>query len=244
MKKWMSVLLSAIILCGCGKAEEQPKEKSQEIEKKPEIEVKVKPPKDEKSKKDKQTTKKNTKKTKQNQSKEDKVANTMPTPSQTEPTYDTERYNTARLCLITPGKENEADCQDIMNTPEYSKAWNNLTSEGYICQSGQCNLAQQQATEEQVVEQKEPATNEVQNTVPIETQVIPAQPAKDKPIETQQTKPSVESPKTTETVEQKTDEVQQSTTTTEPRSTKTPTTEESTQTLNATVQDDKDANNQ
>ncbi|TDM40686.1 hypothetical protein ETI06_06410 [Macrococcoides goetzii] len=199
MKKWISILLMSVVLCACGKAEDAP----EKVDRKPDIEVKVKPPVDKKKTDD---TKKTAKKEK-NSTKEKKEKNSTAITTKTVPTsrsYDTERYNLARTCLVTPGKEKEADCQDISHTSEYSKAWNNLTSEGYICKSGQCDLAVQTETEAKTIEKQEKVTNEQTSTVPITTEVIPAK--TDKTTEPKTTEPTTEPPQTTESDEVKTTE--------------------------------------
>lgn len=231
MKKWISILLMSVVLCACGKAEDAPKK----VDHKPDIEVKVKPPVDKKKTDD---TKKTAKKEK-NSTKEKKEKNSTATTTKTVQTsrgYDTERYNLARTCLVTPGKEKTADCQDISHTSEYSKAWNNLTSEGYICRSGQCNLAVQTETEEKTIEKQEKVTNEQKSTVPITTEVIPAKP--DKTTEPKTTEPTTEPPQTSES-----DEVR----TTEPKTTEqknTLTKEDTAQQSRSAVQDNSDDNNQ
>ncbi|MCG7418831.1 hypothetical protein MHJ97_00080 [Macrococcus epidermidis] len=231
MKKWISILLMSVVLCACGKAEDAPKK----VDHKPDIEVKVKPPVDKKKTDD---TKKTAKKEK-NSTKEKKEKNSTATTTKTVQTsrgYDTERYNLARTCLVTPGKEKTADCQDISHTSEYSKAWNNLTSEGYICRSGQCNLAVQTETEEKTIEKQEKVTNEQKSTVPITTEVIPTKP--DKTTEPKTTEPTTEPPQTSES-----DEVR----TTEPKTTEqknTLTKEDTAQQSRSAVQDNSDDNNQ
>lgn len=231
MKKWISILLMSVVLCACGKAEDAPKK----VDHKPDIEVKVKPPVDKKKTDD---TKKTAKKEK-NSTKEKKQKNSTATTTKTVQTsrgYDTERYNLARTCLVTPGKEKEADCQDISHTSEYSKAWNNLTSEGYICKSGQCDLAVQTETEEETIEKQEKVTNEQTSTVPITTEVIPAK--TDKTTEPKTTEPTTEPPQTTES-----DEVR----TTEPKTTEQNNTlikDDVTQQSRSAVQDNSDDNNQ
>lgn len=231
MKKWISILLMSVVLCACGKAEDAP----EKVDHKPDIEVKVKPPVDKKKTDD---TKKTAKKEK-NSTKEKKEKNSTATTTKTVQTsrgYDTERYNLARTCLVTPGKEKTTDCQDISHTSEYSKAWNNLTSEGYICRSGQCNLAVQTETEEKTIEKQEKVTNEQKSTVPITTEVIPAKP--DKTTEPKTTEPTTEPPQTSES-----DEVR----TTEPKTTEqknTLTKEDTAQQSRSAVQDNSDDNNQ
>ncbi|WP_312040032.1 hypothetical protein [Macrococcoides bohemicum] len=226
MKKWISILLMSVVLCACGKAEEAPKK----VDHKPDIEVKVKPPVD-KKKPDK--TKKTVKKEKHSKKQKNEMNNTSTSKTvQTSRSYDTERYNLARTCLVTPGKEKEAVCQEISHTSEYSKAWNNLTSEGYICRSGQCNLAVQTETEEKIIEKQEKVTNEQKSTVPITTEVIPAQP--DKTTEPKTTEP----PQTTESDEVRTTESK----TTEQKNTLTK--EDTKQQSRSAVQDNSDDNHQ
>lgn len=201
MKKWITILIVALMLCGCGKAEEKP----EKVEKQSEIDVKIKPQKEEKSdSKSKKTTMQDKKKTKQHSTTEEPVqTNTQHT------TYDTERYNSARLCLTTPGKEDEASCKDIVNTPEYSKAWNNLTNEGYICKSGQCDIQAQASHGNNTGNHYAPATNEEKqnSSIPITTEVIPAKPARpttEEPVTTEPVKDATKEPKdvTTEDVKQ------------------------------------------
>ncbi|MFC6293110.1 hypothetical protein BHU61_12980 [Macrococcus epidermidis] len=231
MKKWISILLMSVVLCACGKAEDAPKK----VDHKPDIEVKVKPPVDKKKTDD---TKKTAKKEK-NSTKEKKEKNSTATTTKTVQTsrgYDTERYNLARTCLVTPGKEKTADCQDISHTSEYSKAWNNLTSEGYICRSGQCNLAVQTETEEKTIEKQEKVTNEQKSTVPITTEVIPAKP--DKTTEPKTTEPTTEPPQTSESDEVRTTEPKT------PEQKNTLTKEDTAQQSRSAVQDNSDDNNQ
>lgn len=235
MKKWISILLMSVVLCACGKAEEAPKK----VDHKPDIEVKVKPPVD---KKKTDETKKTVKKEKHSKKQKNEMNNTSTSKTvQTSRSYDTERYNLARTCLVTPGKEKEADCQDISHTSEYSKAWNNLTSEGYICRSGQCNLAVQTETEEKIIEKQEKVTNEQKSTVPITTEVIPAQPDKTtepKITEPKTTEPTTEPPQTTESDEVRTNESK----TTEQKNTLTK--EDTKQQSRSAVQDNSDDNHQ
>ncbi|MCH4984330.1 hypothetical protein AB4G91_08525 [Macrococcoides goetzii] len=234
MKKWISILLMSVVLCACGKAEDAPKK----VDHKPDIEVKVKPPVDKKKTDDtKKTAKKEKNSTKEKKEKNSTATTTTTKTVQTSRGYDTERYNLARTCLVTPGKEKTADCQDISHTSEYSKAWNNLTSEGYICRSGQCNLAVQTETEEKTIEKQEKVTNEQKSTVPITTEVIPAKPDKT-------TEPKTTEPKTTEPPQtSESDEVR----TTEPKTTEqknTLTKEDTAQQSRSAVQDNSDDNNQ
>lgn len=226
MKKWISILLMSLVLCACGKAEEEPKK----VDHQPDIEVKVKPPVD---KKKTDETKKTVKKEKHSkEQKNEKNSTSTSRTVQTSRSYDTERYNLARNCLVTPGKEKEADCQDISHTSEYSKAWNNLTSEGYICRSGQCNLAVQTETEEKIIEKQEKVTDEQKSTVPITTEVIPVKPGK--PTEPKTTEP----PQTTESDEVSTTESK----TTEQKNTLTK--EDTKQQSRSAVQDNSDDNHQ
>lgn len=230
MKKWISILLMSVVLCACGKAEEEPKK----VDHQPDIEVKVKPPVD---KKKTDETKKTLKKEKHsNKQKNDKNSTSTSKTVQTSRSYDTERYNLARTCLVTPGKEKEADCQDISHSSEYSKAWNNLTSEGYICRSGQCNLAVQTETEEKIIEKQEKVTNEQKSTVPITTEVIPVTPGKT--TEPKTTEPTTEPPQTTESDEVRTTESK----TTEQKNILTK--EDAKQQSRSAVQDNSDDNHQ
>ncbi|MCU7557740.1 hypothetical protein [Macrococcus capreoli] len=193
MKKWICLLLMAIVLIGCSKSEE---EKPIKKDKQPQVEVKVKTKKDEKTKKKQQT--KSTEDTTQQATTEQA---SVPTSEQAVKHYNTDNYNLARNCLVTPGKEKTAECEDIIHTPEYSKAWNNLTSEGYICQSGQCDMKVQPKTQEHYNQPVKPATNEQKSDVPIATEVIPANP--DKSVE-HKTQVTTEQPQTTEAVDQAT----------------------------------------
>ncbi|MCE4957288.1 hypothetical protein [Macrococcoides caseolyticum] len=197
MKKWICLLLTVILLTACGKAEET--KAPQETNKKPDIEVKIKPAKEEKVQENKKQTKKKTKQ----QSEQNKSVETSNVPSQVR--YDTERYNLARHCLVTPGKELEADCKAIVNTPEYSKAWNNLTSEGYLCQSGQCNINTNQSAQE-TTEQHEAQTTEQKHDIPITTEVIPARPSQEDHVLTTE-HPTTEAVETTEVPHQSTHEM-------------------------------------
>lgn len=189
MNKWIPSILAVIFLTACGKAEES-KEKVQHKANKPDIEVTVKPPKETANKEQKAE-----KKSKQNKSKLDEniVENkdnhsTQEVQHQTNhkqlqsstatTTIDSEKYNLARECLITPKRKNDADCQTVGNTREFSKAWNNLTAEGYICKSGRCSTEQEESTEDDKVNNKAPVTNEQRSNVPIATEVIPAKPGK------------------------------------------------------------------
>ncbi|RXK17256.1 hypothetical protein [Macrococcus sp. DPC7161] len=82
--------------------------------------------------------------------------------TQTKPAqdFDSSIYNEARQCLITGTK-----CASIADTKEYSRAWNNLTSEGYLCQSGKCTKQSEPKTTESEVKKPskptKPSTEEV-----------------------------------------------------------------------------------
>lgn len=54
--------------------------------------------------------------------------------------FNTERYNLAINCLTDTMLYSQPGCQQILNTQEYSRAWNNLTENGYICQNGHCTI--------------------------------------------------------------------------------------------------------
>ncbi|TDM07876.1 hypothetical protein [Macrococcus lamae] len=89
--------------------------------------------------------------------------------------FDTEKYNQARLCLTDTSMAGTKDCTRIENSEEYSRAWNNLTNEGYICQSGHC--AQVQKSEEPSTEAVtvEPATEAPATEAP-STEAVTEQP--------------------------------------------------------------------
>ncbi|KAA1037641.1 hypothetical protein ERX35_009700 [Macrococcus equipercicus] len=84
---------------------------------------------------------------------------------------DTDKYNQAKSCLTEASMADTKTCTDIENSVEYSRAWNNLTAEGYICQHKQC----------EAVEQPEPATetpttespsSEAATEQPVSTEII------------------------------------------------------------------------
>lgn len=190
MNKWIPSILAVIFLTACGKAEE-PKEKVQHKANKPDIEVTVKPPKEtankeqkseKESKQNKSKSGENVVENKDNQSTQEVQHQTNHMQHQsataTTTTLDSEKYNLARECLITSKRKNDADCQSVGNTREFSKAWNNLTAEGYICKSGRCSAEQEESTEDYKVNNKAPVTNEQRSNVPIATEVIPAKSGK------------------------------------------------------------------
>lgn len=99
----------------------------------------------------------------------------------TEAAIDTDKYNAARECLLNGVS---TDCSDLENSEEYSKAWNNLTSEGYLCQDGRCySPEQQQTTEAPADTQTEAPSTEEQST---------EVPATDAPADVQTEVPAVQ----------------------------------------------------
>lgn len=93
----------------------------------------------------------------------------------TEETLNTDKYNSARDCLLNGAT---ADCSGIENSEEYSKAWNNLTSEGYLCQNGRCYSPEEQQTTEapadiqSTEESTEEVSTEVQSTEGPATDIV------------------------------------------------------------------------
>ncbi|TDL98015.1 hypothetical protein ERX27_04890 [Macrococcus brunensis] len=66
--------------------------------------------------------------------------------------YDTAVYNEARNCLLA------GTCTKYTDTPEYSRAWNNLATEGYLCQNHHCRKTEHPTAEVKIVP---PATESV-----------------------------------------------------------------------------------
>lgn len=130
----MLILTSVLVLTACNDGQEKEHKES-----KPKVEVKVNPEK----KESKKTTEQNDNKTK------NKTENAVPESSEEQITtypsnqdnieqdnIDTTKYNDSRNCLINGG--GSARCAVLAETKEYSKAWNNLTNEGYNCKDGTC----------------------------------------------------------------------------------------------------------
>ncbi len=130
----MLILTSVLVLTACNDGQEKEHKQS-----KPKVEVKVNPEK----KESKKTTEQNNNKTK------NKTENAVPESSEEQITtypsnqdiivqdnIDTTKYNDSRNCLINGG--GSARCAVLAETKEYSKAWNNLTNEGYNCKDGTC----------------------------------------------------------------------------------------------------------
>ncbi len=130
----MLILTSVLVLTACNDGQEKEHKES-----KPKVEVKVNPEK----KESKKTTEQNNNKTK------NKTENAVPESSEEQITtypsnqdiivqdnIDTTKYNDSRNCLINGG--GSARCAVLAETKEYSKAWNNLTNEGYNCKDGTC----------------------------------------------------------------------------------------------------------
>ncbi|UBH22727.1 hypothetical protein LAU42_01930 [Macrococcus armenti] len=170
----MLVLTLLLVLTACGNQNE----KQQEKDTKPKVEVKVNPEKKSNDKKnnEKKTEESSTveKSTESNEtvvhieSNEEAQANHI----------DTNKYNQARDCLVNGN--NNHQCHAIAETKEYSKAWNNLTNEGYNCKNGTCY----QMTQHNVTQRKE---IHVTQEVPSE-----AQPA----VESSSEMPTTERPST------------------------------------------------
>ncbi|TDM22756.1 hypothetical protein [Macrococcoides canis] len=131
----MLILTSVLVLTACN--DEQEKEHK---ESNPKIEVKVNLEK----KESKKTTEKNGDKAKSRstenattEASDEQIATQDSNQNSVEQdNIDTAKYNDSRNCLITGGER--AECARLAETKEYSKAWNNLTNEGYNCKDGAC----------------------------------------------------------------------------------------------------------
>ncbi len=53
--------------------------------------------------------------------------------------FDTKVYNTARNCLLNQGNS-QAECDDVESTIEFTRAWQNLSHDGYLCNDDGCTL--------------------------------------------------------------------------------------------------------
>jgi len=157
MKQLMILLFSlSVLLAACN---DEPK-----TEDKPKAEVKINKADDAKKKIEeaKERGRKNADKT----TEEDK--------------FDTEKYNQARLCLTDAAIAGKGKCTDIENSEEYSKAWNNLTNEGYICQGNQCSLVETEAPTTEVPVTEAPVTEAPVTEAPVtETPVTEAPPVEE-----------------------------------------------------------------
>ena len=54
-------------------------------------------------------------------------------------TFDTEAYTVARNCLLNQGNS-QAECDKAENTIEFTRAWQNLSRDGYLCNDDGCSL--------------------------------------------------------------------------------------------------------
>ena len=171
------VLTSLLMLTACGNHNE----KQQEKDTKPKVEVKINP---EKKSNDKKKSEKKTEETntieKSTESNETVVHIDSNEGTQTNH-IDTNKYNQARDCLVNGN--NNHQCHAIAETKEYSKAWNNLTNEGYNCKNGACY--------EMSTEHSNPKTHEQPSTVQPSVEVSTEQPTTESPTTEA---PSTESP--------------------------------------------------
>lgn len=170
------VLTSLLILTACG----DHNEKHQEKDTKPKVEVKVNP---EKKSNDKKQSEKKTKESNIEKSTEsDEAVVHIDSNEGIQANYiDANKYNQARDCLVN-GNSNQ-QCHAIAETKEYSKAWNNLTNEGYNCKNGACY--------EMSEEQRNPKTHEQPSTVQPSVEMSTEQPTTEAPTTEM---PSTESP--------------------------------------------------
>lgn len=170
----MLILTSVLVLTACNDGQEKEHKES-----KPKVEVKVNPEK----KESKKTTEQNNNKTK------NKTENAVPESSEEQITtypsnqdiivqdnIDTTKYNDSRNCLINGG--GSARCAVLAETKEYSKAWNNLTNEGYNCKDGTCyqlnpSAQTQESTHTVTHKRPEPVQPSTQPTTETPTTEIP-----------------------------------------------------------------------
>lgn len=171
----MLILTSVLVLTACN--DEQEKEHK---ESKPKIEVKVNP----EEKESKKTTEKNTDKAKSRttenataEASDEQIATHDSNQNSVEQdTIDTAKYNDSRNCLISGGER--AECVVLAETKEYSKAWNNLTNEGYNCKDGACY---QLNPSTQTQDSAHPVTHERPETVQPSTQPTQELPTSENP---------------------------------------------------------------
>ncbi|QIH75146.1 hypothetical protein GTN31_02135 [Macrococcoides canis] len=171
----MLILTSVLVLTACN--DEQEKEHK---ESKPKIEVKVNP----EEKESKKTTDKNNDNTKSKstenataEASDEQIATHDSNQNSVEQdTIDTAKYNDSRNCLISGGER--AECAVLAETKEYSKAWNNLTNEGYNCKAGACY---QLNPSTQTQDSAHPVTHERPETVQPSTQPTQELPTSENP---------------------------------------------------------------
>nr|WP_263314826.1 hypothetical protein [Mammaliicoccus sp. Marseille-Q6498] len=61
---------------------------------------------------------------------------------------DAEKYTVSRNCLLNKGNS-QAECDRVENTVEFTRAWQNLSNDGYLCNDDGCS----QSTDEQPTNQ-------------------------------------------------------------------------------------------
>ncbi len=103
--------------------------------------------------------------------------------------YDTAIYNAARNCLLT------GTCTKYTDTPEYSRAWNNLATEGYLCQDHHCVKTEQPTAEIRTVPRTTESVTTEQVTSEVPTTEVPAteQPSVEKTAEETAEETSIQS---------------------------------------------------
>lgn len=186
----MLILTSVLVLTACNDGQEKERKEST-----PKVEVKVNPEK----KESKKTTEQNDNKTKSKtenaapeSSEEQIVTHPSNQDSVDQDNIDTTKYNDSRNCLIGGGES--AGCAVLAETKEYSKAWNNLTNEGYNCKDGACY---QLNPSTQTQDSTHTATNKRPETVQPSTQPTTETPTTEMPTTTTETPtPTTETPTT------------------------------------------------
>lgn len=95
------------------------------------------------------------------------TANDPATEAVSDEQYNTVIYNAARNCLLT------GTCTKYTDTPEYSRAWNNLATEGYLCQDHHCVKTEQPTAEIRTVPRTTESVTTEQVTSEVPTTEVP-----------------------------------------------------------------------
>lgn len=73
---------------------------------------------------------------------EENVNGVKPNRNSGESEFDTETYSKARNCLLNQG-DSQAECDEVENTIEFTRAWQNLSHDGYLCNDEGCQLPEE-----------------------------------------------------------------------------------------------------
>lgn len=98
---------------------------------------------------------------------EENVNGVKPNRDSGESEFDTETYSKARNCLLNQGNS-QAECDELEKTIEFTRAWQNLSNDGYLCNDEGCQLPEENKGTNENNQQQSPneQSNQSQDNIP------------------------------------------------------------------------------